>query len=35
MKRIALSGNMIEVEDLRGRTFLVDPATGTSTPSGG
>jgi hypothetical protein len=35
MKRIALSGNMIEVEDLRGRTFLVDPATGTSTPAGG
>lgn len=35
MKRISMSGNMLEVEDVRGRRFLVDPETGTSTPSGG
>lgn len=35
MKRISISGDRIEVEDMRGRRFLVDPATGTSTPASG
>lgn len=35
MKRITVTGDMIEVEDMRGRTFLVDPATGASKPKGG